>query len=80
MDFQAKVTELETVDETGRREVFRMGLGARKCVLRSWKESWRDRSEIPRMGHRRRSDIVAQVFFFGDICIGAVCFSLVHVK
>lgn len=46
------------------REGFRMGLGARKWVLGSWKESRRDSSEIPRTGHRRRSDISAQDILF----------------
>lgn len=37
-DFQAKVTELESVDETGMREGFRTGLRARKLVLGPLKE------------------------------------------
>lgn len=37
-DFQAKVTELESVDETGLREGFRVGLRARKLVLGSSKD------------------------------------------
>jgi hypothetical protein len=34
-DFQAKVRELESVDERGMRKGFRMGLRARKLVLGS---------------------------------------------
>lgn len=49
-DFQAKVTELESVDERGMREGFRTGLRARKLVLGPLKRGLERQSWNPMYG------------------------------
>lgn len=62
-DFQAKVTELESVDETGMKKGFRMGLRERKLVLGLSQRGYTDRSGIPCKGRRISSDNQHRIFF-----------------